>query len=218
MIVMLSNNSSMWVAHLATKYPGKIGHLYSPGGQRGPWPFIPYALDNGRYGSFLHKSEWSATDYKRLLAFATGNSEGQAPLWCAVPDVVEDWQATLKEWKIWAPQMDDLTLAIVVQDGAKPEDIPERADVVFVGGSYEWKWGTLKMWCEHFRRVHVGRVNSPARLYECHYLGVESVDGTGWLIGGPQSKQFKGLKRYLKDQAAGPMRVFVQEELNIETA
>lgn len=214
MMVMLSNYGGVWPGYLSGRYPGRIGHLYSPGGQRGPWPFLPYALDNGRFAA-SQTGEWSELEFKRLLAFAHGNSARQCPLWAAVPDVVADREGTLRDWKVWAPQMkkNGFILAFVVQDGMESSDVPEDASVVFVGGSTEWKWGTLARWVRDFPRVHVGRVNSPHRLYHCEALGVESVDGTGWLRGGPESNQFQGLLRYLEDSRNGNMRVLVQEDM-----
>jgi hypothetical protein len=52
MIVMPSNWSAGLVHYLAGIYPGMIGHLYSPKGQRGPYPWLPYALDNGAFKNF----------------------------------------------------------------------------------------------------------------------------------------------------------------------
>ena len=85
---------------------------------------------------------------------------------------------------------------------------------MFIGGTYGWKWQTLRMWTGAFPRVHVGRVNSPTRLYECHYSGVESIDGTGWLRGGPESAQYQGLVRYLEDTSTGKqLRVLIQDDM-----
>ena len=70
-------------------------------------------------------------------------------------------------------------LAFAVQDGMVPADVPSAANVVFVGGTTEWKWNTVATWAAAFPRVHVGRVNGHA-IWECDRLGVESIDGTGW--------------------------------------
>ena len=45
-VVMVSNINGTDVGIIAERYRGALGHLYSPGAQRGPWPEIPYALDN----------------------------------------------------------------------------------------------------------------------------------------------------------------------------
>ena len=46
-LVMPANNTSRFLRRLARRYPGTIGHLFSPGAQRAPFPCTPYALDNG---------------------------------------------------------------------------------------------------------------------------------------------------------------------------
>lgn len=42
-------NSCGWFWHALARETGRLGHLFSPGGQRGPWPWFPYALDNGAF-------------------------------------------------------------------------------------------------------------------------------------------------------------------------
>jgi hypothetical protein len=155
---------------------------------------VPYALDNGAFKGFV-EGKWKA-----LLRWAC--LSGQPPLWAAVPDVVSDSKATSARWDEFSPEAARYgwPLAFVVQDGHEPDDVPADAGVIFVGGSTEWKWLSLPMWCEAFDRVHVGRVNSPEKLYQCHRLGVESVDGTGWNRGDP--RQLNGLLRFLEETNA----------------
>ena len=84
-----------------------------------------------------------------------------------------------------------------------PADIPAAAGVLCIGGSTSnngrggWKWRTLERWCQVHPAVHVFRVNSPEKLKICRDLGVESIDGTGWPIGGPGSPQWRGMLRHL---------------------
>lgn len=51
MRVMLANNTGIQAGYLAGKYPDKIGHLFSPGSQRGPYTFCRFGLDNGAFGN-----------------------------------------------------------------------------------------------------------------------------------------------------------------------
>ncbi len=106
-------------------------------------------------------------------------------------------------------------LAFAVQDGMTVEDVPGDADVIFVGGSTEWKWRTVAMWCAAFQRVHVGRVNTYRRLWECHDAGAESIDGTGWTRG--DQRQYRGLLAYLAESTGGRLRS-VQQMLEEATA
>ena len=85
MIVMPSNNCK-WQVHYWQGVYGGLGHLYSIGGFRGPYPHLPYALDNGRFPAWSSGKEWSEADYLKLLDKASGAA--RAPMWALVPDVV----------------------------------------------------------------------------------------------------------------------------------
>lgn len=211
MIVMVANNTGIRTGYLAGRFPGKVGHLHSPRAGRnppGPYSFLPYALDNG---AFKDGENWSESEWIRLLE--TVKLWPQKPLWTLVPDVVGDRLRTLRRWDMYAPIAASYgwPLAFAVQDGMYEGDVPESADVVFVGGSTEFKWRTVASWCRSFQRVHVGRVNTYRRLWECHDAGAESTDGTGWNrdVGG---KQQRGLDVYL-EESTGISERNVQMEL-----
>jgi len=202
MIVMPSNNSGLQVGYLAGKYPGKIGWLISPEGWRCPPSWMPYALDNGAYGAWDKQRPWDADKFLLLLDQAKHSS---SPRWVVVPDVVTDKAATIEKWHTWAPIVSETIpwtkLAFAVQDGMTPSDVPSNADVVFVGGSVEWKWKNLLMWTNNFQRVHVAKVNSERLLWMAHDAGAESVDGTGWMRGGEE--RWNELESYLKQCSNG---------------
>ena len=197
---MVSNQTGIEVGFLAATYPGRIGHLYSPGGERGPWPYVPYALDNGAWGAFKNATEWSAADWRYLLRWAA--MSGQPPLWALVPDVVGDRQRTIESWHLYAPEVRALGLrpAFAVQDGMTFEDVPTDDCALFLGGSTEWKDEAIGPWCAAFPgRVHVGRVNNWDRLIRCWRAGAVSVDGTGWFHKSPRSNQRGELAKFLKE-------------------
>jgi hypothetical protein len=93
---MVSNQTGMDVGILTMRYPGRLGHLFSPGGQRGPWAEMPYALDNGAWPAFKNGAEWSEPEWRQLLAWSS--MSGQPPLWALVPDVVADRRGTMERW------------------------------------------------------------------------------------------------------------------------
>ena len=132
------------------------------------------------------------------------------------PDVVADRAGTLARWKEWHPDLKEWgwPVAIAVQDGMVPSDVPPEADVVFVGGSTRWKRNTLQTWCKEFPRVHVARVNSYAFLWICAEFGVESVDGTGWWH--RNARQLYGLEKFCREWDEGH-RVNPQEPLRLFT-
>jgi hypothetical protein len=205
MIVMPANNNAMRVGHLAGKYPGRIGHLYSPGGLRGPYDFMPFALDNGRYPAWDKGIEWNEEAFLGMLERV--QESRLAPRWVLVPDRVGDRDGTLREWDAWCHRLEQFSwpLAFAAQDGMSIDDVPQEAAVVFVGGTTKWKRSTLWQWCQDFPRVHVGRINTGLWLWECHRAGAESCDGTGWLRGDP--KQWADLVSYLeRSSTQGPVQ------------
>ena len=201
MIVMPSNTRGIVTGYLAGKYEGRLAHLYSIDGLTRIYDFMPFALDNGRYPCFAAGREWSEDAYLELLD-SVAEMGGRAT-WALVPDVVGDRAGTIAEFDKWAHRVAAYghPLAFAVQDGMEPDDVPSDAAVVFVGGSTEWKWRTLGMWCDAFPRVHVGRVNTNGKLWECHEAGAESCDGTGWFRG--DQAQLAGLFRYLERSSKG---------------
>jgi hypothetical protein len=196
MLVMPTNNSGIQIGYLCGKYPGRLGWLISPGGWRRPPSWMPYALDNGAFGAWLNKREW---DEQAFIDLLDRTRYVPRPLWVAVPDVVADAEATKARWHEWSQRIREVIktpLAFVVQDGMTVADVPDDADVLFVGGSTEWKWRNLKMWTDAHPRVHVGRVNSERLLWMAHDAGAESCDGTGWMRGGED--RLEDLERYLR--------------------
>lgn len=206
MVVML-NNTGIRVGYLAGAFPGLIGHLFSPGSQRGPFPFCKYAFDNG---VFAKGNDWDSAVWVKMLEW--GKLSGQSPIWNLVPDAVGDRDATLRKWDEFSPvaRQYGWPLAFAVQDGMAERDVPPDAAVVFVGGSTEWKWDTYRDWCSAFPRVHIGRVNTYRRLFDCHDAGAESIDGTGWTRG--DQRQWRGLNAYL-EEATGKRKRVMQEKL-----
>lgn len=199
MLVMPANNGRYLVHYWAGLY-GNLGHLYSPGGQRGPFKHLPYALDNGAYSAHINHSEWDADAFKMLLAWA-GDAD-IPPMWVACPDVVADACATMKRWDEWSPVIRDagFNAAMVVQDGMTLADVRAAdPDAVFIGGSTEWKWLWLWRFCDSHPVVHVGRVNGYRDLIKCYRAGASSCDGTGWFRG--DQDQLAGLERFLREQS-----------------
>ena len=199
MIIMPGCDYGFECGKLFGKFPGRLGHLHNGDTAKTPRPSIYWALDNGIYGSWQSGTEWSEEPlYSFLERFGTFKPE-----WVAVPDAVADRELTLERWDTHAEVIASfgVPLAFVVQDGMTPADVPDEAEVVFVGGSTSFKWRTLRTWCDNFERVHVGRVNTERHLWQCHDAGAESCDGTGWFRGG--ETRLSGLVRYLETSTAG---------------
>jgi hypothetical protein len=205
LVVMPSNNSGMQIGYLAGKFPKRLGWLISPDGWRKPPSWMPYALDNGAFGAWSNQKPWDEGKFMDLLERSRSHFR---PLWVVVPDVVADREATLELWGEWFPRvrqiLPHIPLAFAVQDGMTKADVPSNADVVFVGGTTEWKWRNLREWTENFPRVHVARVNSERLLWMADKAGAESCDGTGWMRGGED--RIEELQRYLEMSTRGDQR------------
>ena len=195
MTVMLGNDGGAFIHYAAGAFPGRVGWLQGPRQWKQPWPWLPYALDNDAYAQ---GAAWSPEPWRAMLAKA--RRQNCAPRWVLVPDVVRDRAGTLAHWRAFAPiaAACGWPLAFAVQDGMTPADVPSAAAMVFVGGSTAWKWRTLALWCAEFPRVHVGRVNTIARLNRCAALGAESVDGTGWVRNPGRADQIPALHAWLR--------------------
>ena len=206
MIVMPANSTGAFWSTLAHE-TGRIGHLYSPGAQRGPWPWFSYALDNAMFACWdrstntVDEAKWRATEpaWRRLLFWS--QVAPQKPRWAIVPDVPGNGPATLERWNHYIEDdcLRGVNHALAVQDGITPamvDDLRHRPDVICVGGTDEWKWSTAQMWCQQFPRVHVLRCNAPAKLAQLEDWGCESTDGTGWARG--DRKQTEGLERWAR--------------------
>jgi hypothetical protein len=172
-----------------------------------PYPVV--GIDNG---VFSKTTPFNPDAFRRLLREVARRPEVRRKVrFTVAPDVVGDALATLKRAKEWLPEIRDMGLpvAFAAQDGL--DDLQDRIpwdqlDVLFIGGSTEWKIGQFTderryyRWINLFREarqrgkpVHIGRVNSAKRLEIAHYgMSCTTVDGT-YLAFGPD----KNLPRLL---------------------
>lgn len=209
MIVMISNNSGVQAGMLLGKFPNNVGWMLNTASTgKAKLPFIwniHWALDNGCYAAFNNGEPWDAQQFEAGLDWAL--AQPYAPRFVVVPDVVGDARATFKSWDRWADKIraKGLKVALAAQDGMTSKPVAARnPDIVFVGGSPDWKWSTARRWCDDFERVHVGKVNAADQLKMCLAWGVESVDGTGWFRGVGSKKgnnQLMRLVRFLKENS-----------------
>jgi len=196
MLIMPANNRKAFVHYWAGRLPGKLGHIHSPGNKIIHYPWLPYALDNGRFVATTKGQPWDEDAFYKHIRQAVALPT--PPLWLVVPDVWGDAAATLAEWAEWAPKLRffDIPLAFCVQDGITPDMIPDSADILFIGGSDQWRYSRLSQYVSLGLPVHVGRVNHAKYLWACHHAGVTSCDGTGWFRG--DKRQTAALEHYLE--------------------
>ena len=132
---------------------------------------------------------------QRQLDFVVDNAAADRHrcLWATAPDVICDPVGTLVESRPWLPRMRSLGVpaAFVGRDGCENGLVPwAEFDVLFLGGSTEWKIGPAagalaQEAVARGKRVHMGRVNSLKRLRIAQSFGCSSADGT-YLCFGPQ--------------------------------
>ena len=210
-MIVMPACSSGWFWHCLARETGRLGHLFSPGAQRGPWPWLPEAYDNGNFALWTPETNtfdfdrWNSSQivlWRQLMFWA--QVSGGARRWAIVPDVPGNAAETLRFWKLYSPEViaAGIPLALAVQNGMTPADVyplDPAPEVICVGGDTAWKWETAEMWCSKFPRVHVLRCNSPAKLDLLDDWGAESTDGTGWQRG--DRKQTAGLENWCRARA-----------------
>jgi hypothetical protein len=152
-----------------------------------------YACDNGKFGCDGKGRNWPGT--QRWWDWLERTVERYGPdrcLWALAPDVPFDAAATLDESRPWLARIRELGVpaAFAAQNGCEYGLIPwGEFDVLFLAGDTEWKTGPI---AERLSReakergvaVHMGRVNSRARLRTAEWFGCDSADGT-YLAFGP---------------------------------
>jgi len=165
---------------------GRLGYIDTPAqGNRRP-EGVEWCADNGCFGKGYPGDE-------KWLGWLEKNAHAAADcLFATAPDVVGDAEATLARSRPFLPQIRAMgyPAALVAQDGLEDLDIPwNDFDVLFIGGSTEWKLGPaarhlIKQAKDRGKWVHMGRVNSQRRYKYAHEIGCDSVDGT-YLTFGP---------------------------------
>ena len=195
MKVLPANNAKWLVHYWAGRYPERLGHLWSPGRPISVYPHLSYALDNGKFAAVTADRRWNEAAFLQHVAAVAALPK--PPEWLVVPDQPFDAQATVELWQRWEPGLIDLgiPLAFAAQNGHRPEDIPNSASVIFLGGSDDWKFAHLPEFVATGKPVHVGRVNG-RRLWQCEGAGAASCDGSGWFRG--KQDQLHILEHYLR--------------------
>lgn len=162
-----------------------------------------WAADNGCFGSGYPGDEaW-------LAWLATRSEDRERCLFATAPDVVGDAEATLRRSVPFLPEIRALgyPAAFVAQDGLEDGPVPwDDFDVLFLGGTTDWKLGPAAAELTnqaraHGKWVHMGRVNSRRRLFYADAIGCDSADGT-FLAFGPDRNlpQLLAWLRELRDQ------------------
>jgi len=181
-VLYLANASSPRVRE--AMLTGQLGQMVTPAEGRRPLPGVPFGADNGCFGKgYPGDAEWFA--WLDLLP-------RENCLFAAAPDVVADAVATMTRSGPWLARIRErgFPAALVAQDGLERLPVPwDDFDVLFIGGSTEWKLSRHAARLaheakDHGKHVHMGRVNSGRRKAIADIFECDSVDGT-FLVFGP---------------------------------
>jgi hypothetical protein len=147
--------------------------------------FDRYCGDNGAWADFQAGRSFDEDAYERFLDWIS--AQPVAPDWLVLPDIVAgglDSLALSLRYVNRCAAVASLVL-ISVQDGMMPVDLAPLVGTavgIFLGGSTEWKLGTMRQWgefcAERGVHYHVARVNSIARMSLAASCGAASVDGS----------------------------------------
>lgn len=142
------------------------------------------ALDNGAWSA---RGTGEYPDRLKRLFIRLVVMFGALADWTVPPDIVAGGASSLNlslRWMPWVLKHCRRAL-LAVQDGMEVEHVRQYLgpDVgVFVGGSTEWKLGTMASWARLARErgawCHIARVNSTARIRKCATAGATSFDGS----------------------------------------
>ena len=143
---------------------------------------LPYALDNGAWSAFQARKDFDTEAFERAVKLLGAGAD-----WIVIPDIVAGGIDSLAFSLEWMPRLLPLgvPLLLAVQDGMNPAEVRRHLDRkvgIFVGGSTDWKIATALQWGalagETGCHLHIGRVNTAARIRLCAAAGADSFDGT----------------------------------------
>jgi hypothetical protein len=185
-VLYLANPSTQLVRDAMAQ--GLIGCMDTPRQGNRPVPGAWWAADNGCFGKgYPGDAAWF-----EWLRNHTGDRS--KCLFAVAPDVVADAEATMARSLPWLPKIRALgyPAAFVAQNGLENLDVPWGAfDVLFIGGTTEWKLGPHAARIAREAkargiRVHMGRVNSARRFGYAQLIGCDTADGT-YIAFGPDN-------------------------------
>jgi hypothetical protein len=152
-----------------------------------PSHFPLYFLDNGAFAYYQRGEEFKGELFLRALEAV--EEAPVSPAFVVVPDRVAAGRESLEFSLGWFERLKRefprFTYALVVQDGMEEGEVKEAVrefEVLFVGGSLEWKLKTGGRWVRLAHSLgkwcHVGRVGTESRLRWARWIGADSADSS----------------------------------------
>jgi queuine/archaeosine tRNA-ribosyltransferase len=147
---------------------------------------FPCALDNGAFQAF--KKGYPFQEDLFIQTMEQCYALGIKLDFIVCPDIVMGGKDSLDFSLEWARTKLKTAprLALAVQDGITTQMLDAYVlslfDIIFVGGSVEWKWKTADEWTKyahkHNKKIHIGQVGQVRYLKFAEHIGVDSVDST----------------------------------------
>lgn len=139
------------------------------------------ALDNGAFECYRRGFPWSEKRFFDLIEKSW--SSGLSLDFIIAPDIVAGGLKSLRQSEQWFPKLQPAKIALAVQDGMVTTNLMDiNFDVLFIGGSVEWKWKTAKQWVDYAhgrgKKCHIGRCGTLDKLRYAKSIGADSVDST----------------------------------------
>lgn len=159
---------------------GFLACIRTPGQGNRHLDGVTWCADNGCFGKgYPGDEEWFG--WLEANAYAAKDC-----MFATAPDVVGNAYETLERSAPWLAKIRSLgyPAALVAQDGLEDLLVPwDEFDVLFIGGSTEWKLGPgaaslIREAKARGKGVHAGRVNSRKRFKLFEELECDSADGT----------------------------------------
>lgn len=175
------------VVDFVRKNQAKVGWVYTPQ-YWGHNINERFFLDNGAFSALQQDIPWNQDEFVSALARHT--LPNREPDFIVLPDIVGFGKDTLKRSLAWLNFMPDKNWYIAVQNGMYTfqltEKIMKKVKGIFVGGSFEWKQRTSRMWAQHAhkygKKCHIGRIGTVDKLlWAKNVVGADSVDSSNFV-------------------------------------
>lgn len=145
-----------------------------------PFPFEPWAFDNGAFVAWTKGEGFPTEAFERRLAVAYQTP--MDPYLAVCPDIVAGGCESLQFSLSWLPRLPRWPWYLAVQDGMELSEVEDSLHLfsgLFLGGSDKFK-ATAYRWCKlahkHQKKFHYGRASTPRKLQAAYRCGADSCD------------------------------------------
>lgn len=183
----MSFGGAKYVAEFVHKNQDVVGWCYTPQ-YWGNDPTERYFLDNGAFTAFQQECAWNQDEF--VSALARHQPPNREPDFIVLPDVVGFGRDTIKRSLAWLNFQPNRPWYMAVQNGMFPamltKPILKKIKGIFVGGSFEWKERTAKVWSEFAHKnglkCHIGRVGTMKKmLWAKNIVKADSIDSSNFV-------------------------------------